>query len=51
MAVTNTGSLYRYRGQVMFVPLILIAARQVQRRVARRPQPVPALVARAPAQR
>jgi hypothetical protein len=35
IAVTNVGTIYRYRAQVMFLPLVLIAADQVRRRQAK----------------
>jgi hypothetical protein len=34
--VGNVGSLYRYRAQMLFLPIILIAADQIRRREARR---------------
>ena len=36
MAVTNVGSLYRYRAQVLFLPLIFIAADMVRRQEEQR---------------
>ncbi len=41
-AITNVGTIYRYRAQVLFVVLILIAADQVRRRERARPAPVQA---------
>jgi hypothetical protein len=35
-AITNVGTMYRYRAQVLFFPLILIAADQIRRRDGRR---------------
>ncbi|HZS38710.1 MAG TPA: hypothetical protein VFF06_17885 [Polyangia bacterium] len=32
IAITNVGTIYRYRAQILFVPLMLIAADQVRRR-------------------
>jgi hypothetical protein len=43
LVVTNVGTLYRYRSQVMFVPLILIAADQVRRRSVVRSAAFPTL--------
>ena len=56
--VTNVGTLYRFRAQVMYLPLICMAADQIRREhaarmkeVASRPAPMPkfALVSSAPA--
>jgi hypothetical protein len=49
MVVTNVGTIYRYRAQVLFVPILFIALDQVRRRAQKRPRrkafgaPTPAL--------
>ncbi len=40
LVVTNIGTLFRFRAQIMFFPLILIAADQVRRRRLAKPAPV-----------
>jgi hypothetical protein len=43
IAVTNVGTIYRHRAQILFVPLILIASDQVRRRAARMARPAGSL--------
>ncbi|MBI4934156.1 MAG: hypothetical protein HY828_09775 [Actinobacteria bacterium] len=46
-AITNVGAMYRYRSQVLFCPLMLIAADQIRRRDEREKARVAAMALRA----